>query len=139
MESKHMTTLQLQTEIPFDTLLESLPQLATDELDRLANQVIRLQAQRRTATIPDREAELLTKIGQGIIPFELRRRCTDLTRKQRAGDLTETEYQELSNVIDEIEILNAKRIGYLVELAELREITLDEVIAALELAPLNYE
>ncbi|MBI3957866.1 MAG: hypothetical protein HY328_03575 [Chloroflexi bacterium] len=41
-----MTTLQIQTEAPFDVLLDSLPQLGLDELDLLANQVIRLRAQR---------------------------------------------------------------------------------------------
>ncbi len=35
-----MTTLHIQTEVPFSVLLDSLPQLGLDELDLLADQVI---------------------------------------------------------------------------------------------------
>lgn len=134
-----MTTLQIQTEVPFNVLLESLPQLGLDELDLLADQVIRLRAQRTIAQIPEAETELLAKISAGVIPLALRRRCAALTSKQRAGLLGEKEEEELSTIIDEIEIKNAQRVGYLVDLAELRQTTLDELMAALEVAPFAYE
>ena len=134
-----MTTLQIQTEVPFNVLLDSLPQLGLDELDLLANQVIRLRAQRKTAHIPDAEALLLSKISEGVIPLDLRRRCAELTRKQRAGLLREEEDEELSKIVDEIEIRNAQRVGYLVDLAELRQTTLDKLMSVLEIAPFSYE
>lgn len=130
-----MTTLQIQTELPFDVLLESLPQLGLDELDLLANQVIRLRAQRKSAHIPNPEAALLAKINEGVVPLALRRRCAELTRKQRAGLLDEKGEAELSNVVDEIEIRNAQRVGYLVELAELRQTTLEKLMTTLEITP----
>ena len=134
-----MTTLQIQTEVPFNVLLESLPQLGLDELDLLANQVIRLRAQRKAAHIPNAEAVLLSKINEGVIPLALRRRCAELTGKQRSGLLEEEEEEELSAIVDEIEIRNAQRVSNLVDLAELRQTTLDELMSALAIAPFTYE
>lgn len=134
-----MTTLHIQTEVPFTVLLESLPQLGLDELDLLASRVIRLRAQRATAQNPEAESVLLAKISAGVIPLDLRRRCAELTHKQSAGGLSEREEEELSSLIDEIEIKNAQRVGYLVDLAELRHTTLDELMTALEVAPFAYE
>lgn len=134
-----MTTLQIRTEVPFNVLLDSLPQLGMDELDLLANQVIRLRAQRKIAQNPDAETALLAKISAGVVPLALRRRCAELTDKQRAGLLGEKEEEELSALIDEIEIKNTQRVSYLVDLAELRQTTLDELMAVLEIAPFAYE
>jgi len=134
-----MTTLHIQTEVPFSVLLDSLPQLGLDELDLLADQVIRLRSQRKIAQNPEAESVLLAKISAGVIPLALRRRCAELTRKQSAGLLDENEEEELSTIVDEIEIKNAQRVGYLVDLAELRQTTLDELMDVLEVAPFSYE
>lgn len=134
-----MTTLHIQTEVPFNVLLASLPQLGLDELDLLADRVIRLRAQRTIAQNPEAETALLAKISAGVIPLALRHRCTELTRKQRAGLLDEKGEEELSTIIDEIEMKNAQRVGYLVDLAELRQTTLEELMAVLEIAPFAYE
>ncbi len=134
-----MTTLQMQAQVPFDVLLDSLPQLGADELDLLANQVIQLRAQRKAAHVSDAESALLSKISEGVVPLLLRRRCAELTQRQRAGLLREEEQEELSNIVDEIEIRNAQRIGYLADLAELRQTTLDELMSTLEIAPFSYE
>jgi len=134
-----MTTLHIQTEVPFSVLLDSLPQLGLDELDLLADQVIRLRSQRKIAQNPEAESVLLAKISAGVIPLALRRRCAELTRKQSAGLLDENEEEELSTIVDEIENKNAQRVGYLVDLAELRQTTLDELMDVLEVAPFSYE
>ncbi len=82
---------------------------------------------------------LLAKISAGVIPLALRRRCAELSRKQSAGLLDENEEEELSTIVDEIEIKNAQRVSYLVDLAELRQTTLDELMDVLEVAPFSYE
>ena len=100
---------------------------------------LRLRAQRKAAHIPNAEAVLLSKINEGVIPLALRRRCAELTGKQRSGLLEEEEEEELSAIVDEIEIRNAQRVSNLVDLAELRQTTLDELMSALEIAPFTYE
>jgi hypothetical protein len=41
-------------------------------------------------------------------------------------------------LVDEIELLNARRLGYLVELANIRQISVDELMASLQLKPFTY-
>jgi hypothetical protein len=63
-----MTTIQIQSNLPFDTLLESLQQLSVEELAELTQHSARLHAQRRASNLSEAEAELLIKINSGIVP-----------------------------------------------------------------------
>jgi hypothetical protein len=131
-----MSTIQL--ELPFDTLLSSLQQLNAEELTELAQHAARLGARRRAPSLTQAETDLLLKINQGIVPPATQRRCAELTKKQRAGGLSDQEQAELMTLVDEIELLNARRLGYLVELANIRQISVDELMASLQLKPLTY-
>lgn len=134
-----MTTLQIQTEVPFRVLLDSLPQLEMEELELLADEVLQLRARRAAGHISQDESVLLSRISEGVIPLKLRRRLAELTERQREGTLTGGEEEEMSALIDEIETKNAQRVSCLVDLAQLRNVSLDELISSLEIAPLTYE
>jgi hypothetical protein len=134
-----MTTIQVQSQLSFDKLLGSLPQLSSEELAQLAQHATRLEVQRKVGSLSEAEADLLLKINQGIVPPDWQQRCAELTAKARAGTITDTEHAELVGLVDGIEQLNAKRLDYLVQLAQIRGVTLDELMKALELAPLSYE
>jgi hypothetical protein len=54
-----------------------------------------------------------------------------LDAKQRAGTLSEAEQSELLSVIDQIELGDAERLGCLIELAQLRGVTLDALMKQL--------
>ena len=41
-------------------------------------------------------------------------------------------------LVDEIEEVNAGRLGYLVELAHIRQISVDELMQRLEIRPITY-
>ena len=131
-----MTTIQLQ--LPFDALLSSLQQLNAEELAELAQHAARLGARRRAPSLSQAETDLLLKINQGIVPPETHRRCAELTKKQRARGLSDQEQAELMALVDEIELLNARRLGYLVELANIRQVSLDDLMASLQIKPLTY-
>jgi hypothetical protein len=133
-----MTTIQIQSNLSFDTLLESLQQLSAEELAELTQHSARLHAQRRASNLSEAETELLIKINSGIVPPKIQARCEKLTHKQRNSFLTSQEQDELAALIDEIEELNARRIGYILQLANLREVSLNELMHSLELKPLSY-
>ena len=133
-----MTTIQVQTQLSLTTLLNSLKQLTPDELKEVSKQTALLHARHLAPSLPQEEAELLLKINQGIIPEEIRARCATLTEKSRQGSITDEEKAELIVLVDQIELLNAKRIEYLVQLAQLRQITLSALMDELELKPLSY-
>jgi hypothetical protein len=131
-----MTTIQLQ--LPFDALLDSLQQLSADELGLLAQYAARLRAQQRTPNLSQAESRLLTEIGQCVVPMVLQTRCAELTARQRTQGLSVAEQAELMQLVDEIETVNATRLKYLVELANLWQTTLDDVIARLDIKALDY-
>jgi hypothetical protein len=82
--------------------------------------------------ITTKEAELLQKIKQGL-PAETQRRLDLLTAKRRAETLTDEEYEELLALVDEIELRDAKRVEYLAELAQLRNVSLRALMQQLDI------
>jgi hypothetical protein len=134
-----MTTLEVQSQVSFDTLLNSLQQLSSEELTKLAQHAARLEAQRKARSLSEAEAKLLFKINRGIVPLKARQRCASLTAKSRAGAISDEEHAELMGLVDKIERLNAQRLKYLARLAQLRGVTLDNIVDMLEISPLTYE
>jgi hypothetical protein len=131
-----MTMIQIQ--LPFDALLNNLPQLNAQELAQLVQHAARLQAQRRAPSLSQVETDLLLNINQCVILPVTQQRCSELTRKQRTQGLGQKEQAELLALVDEIEALNARRMGYLVELAHIRQISVDELMRRLEIRPITY-
>lgn len=80
------------------------------------------------------EAHLLSKINLGLSFTEWERYHT-LVARRKAEVLTPDEQTELIALSDRLEEANARRIGYLVELARMRHTTLDAVMSELGLTP----
>jgi len=134
-----MTTIHVQTQLSLDDLLHSLRQLDLNELERVERETALLRAQQLAPNLPQVEADLLLKINEGVVPAKTRAQCAALTAKARQGTITPEERAELMKLVDEIELRNAKRIGYLTRLASLRQLSLDDLMQRLELGPLAYE
>jgi len=118
-----MATIQLQSQVSLDALISGVEQLSTPDLESLANQVLAIRAKRRAPSLPRKEAELFQKINQGL-PVEVQQRFSILTTKRRTKTLTPEEHQELLGLVDDIEQSDAKRVEYLAELAQLRNISI---------------
>ncbi len=80
----------------------------------------------------DPEAELIARIRRGISQ-EIRARYQMLNEKRQAETITDDEYGELLSLIERIEQGDAERMTHLVELAQLRNTSLDAVIDDLNL------
>lgn len=132
-----METIRLQSEVSFDALLNGVEQMNTQDLERFANQVLVIRARRRAPTLPRRESELLQQINQRL-PVELEHKFGVLTAKRRSETLTPDEHQELLELVDEIEQRDAKRVEYLAELAQLRNVPLRTLMAQLGIQPPAY-
>jgi len=83
------------------------------------------------------EAELLDQVNLGV-SSEIWDRYYALIGKRDDGTLTGEEHGELIGLSDGIEVANARRIGALVELANLRGTTLDELMDALGIVKPTY-
>jgi predicted alpha/beta-fold hydrolase len=76
---------------------------------------------------PTTENILLQKIAQ-TLPTAIQQRYNDLRAKLQAETLTPAEHQELLNLTDTIEQFDADRLQHLLELAQLRQISLPELL-----------
>ncbi len=116
-------------------LLEAVQQLSLSELEGFVQDLIALQAKYHAPSLSKDETELLLKINQGLSQ-DLEKRYQILTHKRDEETLTEQEYQELLQLTDQVEIHQAQRLNYLAKLAQLRQISLTELITQIGIKPI---
>ncbi len=122
-----MTTRQIEAEIGPDELLKAVAQLNRADLEKFVSDVIALRARRNADSLPKEEAVLLSLINQGM-PVEIQGRYDELTEKRRSETLTLDEHKELLRLTALVERFQAQRVGYLVELASIRDTTLTNLM-----------
>ena len=76
------------------------------------------------------EADLLCQINQDL-PSNVRRRYNELIDKGQDFSLTEPEYTELLKLTDQEEQMQAQRIVALAALANLRQVSLSDLMISL--------
>ena len=125
-----MPTIQIDPE----QLIDAALQMSRPEFDKF---ITKLQVLRRRAEVPhlsEQESKLLLKINQGV-PDQLERRYDALLRKRRQNKLTRREHQELLALTEQMEQFDVERLKLLAELAELRGLSLPELMQQLGLEP----
>jgi uncharacterized ubiquitin-like protein YukD len=122
-----MTQITVQTQLPFEQLIQTVEQLDSTELEQLIAQAIRIQTKRKILGLPNDQSLLLQQITQ-CIPNQLQERYNFLISKRQDNILTDEEYQELVNLGEHIEAIDVKRLENLTELAQLRQTSLNELI-----------
>ena len=132
-----MAVVQINAQLTPDDILEAVKQFSASELEMFTRQVQLIKAQRKTPHLSQREAELLKKINEAI-PVALWPAYKKLSAKRDEKTLTGAEHAELLRLSDQIERLNAERIGYLVELAQLRNVSLTDIMDELGIQPLTH-
>ncbi len=83
------------------------------------------------------EAELLQKINLGLSEQQWQR-YRELIAKRRAETLAAEEQKELVTLSDQIEQANARRMENLIELAKLRQVSLESQMSELGIKPYAY-
>jgi hypothetical protein len=87
----------------------------------------------RHDVLPEADASLLQVINAPIAP-EARRQRDTLLALQEQRELTDAEREALTNLVDSVELANAKRWEALAELAERRGLSLAEITRELEIS-----
>ncbi len=129
-----MPTIQVDT----DQLLRAALQLPHPELERFVTQLQTLRLQHDTARLSQDEAELLLKINEGL-PSTTQQRLDELIAKRKAQSLTAAEHQELIQLTEQSEKIDADRVQHILALAALRKISLDEVMQQLGIQPIAHD
>lgn len=131
-----MTTIQFKSEvsIEIDQLLTGVAQLDTPDLEKLLIQVRQVLAHRQNPSLPALELELLQKINQAL-PEEIQQKYNDLSAKMRSQTITPEEHQDLLKLIDVVEQADGDRLQHLIQLSQLRNISLAELMKQLQIHP----
>ncbi len=117
-----------------DQLLNGVTRLETADLERFAEQVNLILAQRKVPSLPQPEAELLQQINHGL-PEATQHRYNELRAKLNAATITPEEHQELLALVDTIEQADADRLQHLIELSQLRQVSLPNLMHQLGIHP----
>ena len=119
------------------TLFNEVERLDNRSLDTFIAHILSLRVQRKTSDKQKEEADLLQKINKSLSIQEIDR-FNFLNEKHSEENITEQEYAEYLVLIKKIEKLNVKRLKYLISLAQLRNVTVLEVMKQLGLSnPIN--
>ncbi|MEW6125569.1 MAG: STAS/SEC14 domain-containing protein [Acidobacteriota bacterium] len=132
-----MPVIQVQAKLSADELLQAVEQLSTQELDKFAGEVLKVQARRKAPRPSKRESALLLKIKEAF-PKDKQRRYNKLYSKLQEETITEKEYQELLPLVKEQEQLNVRRLEALIKLAQIRQVSVDELMDSLGIRPPAY-
>jgi hypothetical protein len=129
---------RITVQVSVEELLKAVDQLPTDQLEAFVSQALLLQARRRAPSLAHDESVLMLKINEGL-PEETRARYYALIDKRDAETLTPGEYEELLRLTDEAEEWNVRRVEALVELAQLRQMPVNDLMDSLGIGPPTRE
>ncbi len=118
-------------EVSTENLLNAIVQMPEKEFNRFVADAKKLRTENRQS---GKEADLMFKINSVFEHFP-RRRYDELNTKFEAETLTKDEYRKLLKLSDKSEILSAKRLGYILQLAKLKHQTLEEAFKGLTIKP----
>lgn len=133
-----MPTVKIEAQISALDLLQAVEQLSQPELEQFIQQVIQLRAKNIAFSLPTQESELLLKINQGFHE-KLQRLYQGLIDKRDRATLTESEYQQLLELTDRVEKYQVQRLEYLTQLAQIRQVSVANLITQLGLKPINND
>lgn len=129
-----MPTIQIEKE----QLLNAVLQMPRSELEEFVRKVFSLKAREYAPALSERESELLLQINRGL-PAQTRKRLNELIEKRQSHTIQQDELQELRQITDQIEKSDAERLKWLIELAALRNLPLDDLINQLGLKPYPHD
>lgn len=119
------------------TLFHEVERLDTSTLDNFITSVLLLRTRRETSDQQKKEAILLKKINKSL-SVEETYQFRALNEKRQDGEINENEYKELVILLEKIEKLNVSRLKHLTNLAQLRNVSVRELIHQLGISSPKY-
>lgn len=133
-----MENTQIQANQHIQTLIGDFSDMPLNDLEAFISELNALVIRKRVADKGKRDKSLLLKINQTVLPEQVMERYVSLQDKMELDNLSESEYKELLILVTQEEKIRNKRFKFLLELAQLRNISLTELMNNLGLNTLNY-
>lgn len=121
-----MQTTQQEHSASSEELLHEVSHLSNPALDRFLDQVLLLRAERRAPHLSKKETELFETINYHRSP-DAQARFEYLVTRRRANKITAKELKELISLTDQSEMQAADRVRAVMELAQLRGLSFEEM------------
>ena len=128
-----MAEIQMQSGIDAKSLLLGITQMPLGELENFVRELNALIARKKSQDSSYQEKILLSKINQTALPRNKAERYAELMQKLEPDTISETEHAEFMDLVTQEEALRNERVGYLIELAQLRNIPLLKLMDSLGL------
>jgi uncharacterized HAD superfamily protein len=114
-------------------LLYNASQMPLTELEAFVHQLNAVITRKRRTDKNLQDTLLLDKINRTVLAISKRERYQTLIYKLEMETISETEHAELLELVEQEEKIRVKRIKYLIELAQLRNVTVPQLMKTLEL------
>ncbi len=132
-----MTFIPIEVQISPEQVLSAAEKMSEGDLDSFIGKILQIRGKRQAPNVPAAEADLLQKITH-CIPKNTQARFNELVKQRQANKIDEASLQELCDLSDQIELLEADRIHHLAQLAQLRSTSIEDLIQQLHLIPVNH-
>ena len=124
--------------IDSQNLLRDADRMPVAELERFLKDINALLRRKRTQDKTLRERQLLFKINNTVLDAAKIERYQVLVEKLELGTMTDAEHSELGILTNHEEKLRNQRVKFMIELSQLRGVTLPQVMESLGLIPLTH-
>ena len=115
------------------SLLSNADQMPVTELEAFVQQLNALITRKKTTDKSLRDTILLDKINQTVLDKAKRECYQSLIYRMEMETISDMEHTELLKLVEQEEKIRVKRLTYLIELAQLRNIPLPQLMKNLEL------
>ena len=132
-------TLVLELPAEIEMKIHEIASAEGLDVSAFMREVVEARVRQYDSARPLTESDLLIRINRLVFPEAFWNRYRELVAKLNAGTLTPDEQEDLFAHTDQTENRDAERLSYLVALAELRGVTVQQVITQLGLRPVSFE
>jgi len=123
-----MSKIQVQTIIDTDSLVVGAASLQLSELEKLVRELDAVIVRKRSLDQELRQRELIRLINQSVLEVEQRSRYLMLVEKLEDETISQDEHQEFIALTEKDEQLRNDRLKYLIELAQLSNVSLPQLM-----------
>lgn len=132
-----MFRIPINTEIDSQTFLKSVANLSLSELETFAKELNALIRKRKKKEIKNQEKALLSQLNQMVLTKDKHEKILELSPKVELETISIKEKKELQQLLEEAEELRNGRVKIMIELAQLKSVSLSTIMKDLGLKPLK--
>lgn len=124
--------------IDSQSLLHSVDRMPITEIELFLKDINALLRRKKTQDKALRERQLLHKINHAVLDETKVSLYHILVEKLELGTITDAEHTEFDLLANQEEKLRNQRVKYMIELAQLRAVSLSQIMESLGLIPIAH-